>query len=58
MNKQIVDNMIKSPTVTFDYFGGKKIMKIHSYINNKNKMVINQDEACLLLIELNKFINS
>lgn len=52
MNKQLY------PAITFDYFGGKKIMNIHSYINNKSKMVINKDEACLLLIELHKFINS
>ena len=35
----------------------EKILIVHSYINQKGKMLLNKAEAALLLIELYKFIN-
>lgn len=50
---------IEAPVVTVDdFYNEEKVLIIHNYINMKGKMVINKEEAALLLIELYKFINS
>lgn len=50
---------IEAPIVTVDdFYNDEKTLIIHNYINMKNKMVLNKEEACLLLLELYKFVNS
>lgn len=51
--------IIEAPVVTVDdFYNDEKTLIIHSYINLKGKMVLNKEEASLLLIELHKFVNS
>jgi hypothetical protein len=53
------NKIIEAPVVTIDdFFNEEKTLIIHNYINMKNKMVLNKEEASLLLIELYKFVNS
>ncbi len=50
---------IESPVVTVDdFYHEEKTLIIHSHINMKGKMILNKEEASLLLIELYKFIKS
>ena len=52
-------NIIEAPVVTVDHFySEEKTLIIHNYINMKGKMVLNKEEASLLLIELYKFVSS
>ena len=52
-------SVIEEPIVTIDYLSNdNKVITVHSHINNKGKMVLNQDEAKLLLIEIWKFVNN
>jgi hypothetical protein len=51
--------MIEAPVVTVDDFYGyndNDRLVIHSHINEKGKMILNKEEACLLLVELYRFI--
>ena len=51
--------IIEAPVVTVDdFYNDEKTLIIHSYINLKGKMVLNKEEASLLLVELHKFVNS
>ena len=51
--------IIEAPVVTLDdFWNDAKVLIIHSHINTKGKMILNKEEALLLLIELQKFINS
>jgi hypothetical protein len=51
--------MIEYPIVTIDdFYNDEKVIVVHSHINLKGKMILNKDEATLLLIELYKFIKS
>jgi hypothetical protein len=45
---------IEVPVVTID----EKTLVIHNYINIRGKMVLNKEEASLLLLELYKFVNA
>jgi len=57
LKKQI--NMIEQPVVTIDdFYNDEKVIVVHSHINLKGKMILNKDEASLLLLELYKFIKS
>jgi hypothetical protein len=50
--------LIETPVVTVDnFYNEEKTLIIHNYINMKGKMVLNKEEASLLLLELYKFIN-
>ena len=50
---------VEEPIITIDKFiDDAPRLTLHNYISLKGKMVINKSEACLLLIELQKFINS
>lgn len=52
-------HIIEAPVVTVDdFYSEEKTLVIHSHINAKGKMILNKEEAGLLLIELYKFINS
>jgi len=54
-----MDKIIEAPVVTVDdFYYDEKMLIIHNYINMKGKMILNKEEASLLLIELYKFINS
>ena len=49
--------MIEAPVVTVDdYDEYNDRIIIHSHINEKGKMILNKEEACLLLVELYRFI--
>jgi hypothetical protein len=51
--------MIEAPVVTVDDFYGyddNDRLVINSHINEKGKMILNKEEACLLLLELYRFI--
>jgi hypothetical protein len=51
--------MVEYPVVTIDdFYNDEKVIVVHSYINLKGKMILNKDEASLLLLELYKFIKS
>ena len=53
------DKYIESPIVTVDdFYNDEKTLIIHNYINLKGKMVLNKQEASLLLLELYKFVKS
>lgn len=53
------NKIIEEPIVTIDDFHNEeKTLIIHNYINMKGKIVLNKEEASLLLLELYKFINS
>lgn len=50
-------SVIESPVVTIDdFWNEEKHIIIHSHINTKGKMVLNKEEAMLLIAELYKFI--
>jgi len=49
---------IEAPVVTIDeFYNDEKTLIVHSHINTKGKMILNKQEAGLLLIELSKFIS-
>ncbi len=51
--------MVEQPVVTIDnFYNDEKVLVVHSHINSKGKMILNKDEASLLLLELYKFIKS
>ena len=53
-----VEDIIEAPVVTVDeFYNDEKTLIVHSHINTKGKMILNKQEASLLLIELCKFIN-
>lgn len=59
MNQETKNKIIVAPVVTVDDYGNdNKTLTIHSYINKTGKMVLNEEEASLLLVELYKFINT
>ena len=59
MGYETENKIIEAPVITIDdFYNDKKTLIIHNYINNKGKMVLNKQEASLLLIELYKFVNS
>jgi hypothetical protein len=50
--------IIEVPVVTIDeFYNDEKVLIVHSYKNEKGKMILNKQEAGLLLIELCKFIS-
>lgn len=50
--------IIEQPIVTIDdFYNDEKVLVIHSNINIKGKMILNREEASLLLLELYKFIS-
>jgi hypothetical protein len=54
-----VEDSIEAPVVTIDeFYNDEKTLIVHSYINRAGKMILNKQQASLLLIELYKFINS
>lgn len=59
MSYETDNKIIESPVVTIDdFYNEEKTLTVHNYINMKGKMVLNKEEASLLLIELYKFVNS
>ena len=59
MSYETKDKIIEAPIVTVDDFhNAEKTLIVHNYINMKGKMVLNKEEASLLLLELYKFVNS
>ena len=59
MKHQTENKLIEAPVVTVDdFYSEEKTLIIHNYINMKGKMILNKEEASLLLLELYKFINS
>lgn len=51
--------IIEKPIITINDFNNKeKVFTLHNHINMKGKLVLNKEEASLLLIELHKFIKS
>ena len=49
--------MIEQPVVSIDeFYNDEKVLIVHSHINQKGKMILNKEEASLLLLELYKFI--
>ena len=53
------EKTIEAPVVTIDdFYNDEKTIVIHNYINMKGKMVLNKEEASLLLLELYKFVNA
>ena len=53
------EEIVEVPVVTVDdFYNGEKTLTVHSHINQKGKMILNKEEAALLLIELYKFIYS
>lgn len=54
-----IGNAIVTGRVTVDdFYNEEKTLIVHNYINMKGKMVLNKEEASLLLLELYKFVNS
>lgn len=52
------NQFIEIPDISIDaYTYNEKVLIIHSHINTKGKMILNKQEAGLLLIELSKFIS-
>ena len=52
------NQFIEIPDVSIDANTyNEKVLVIHSHINTKGKMILNKQEAGLLLIELSKFIS-
>jgi hypothetical protein len=52
------NQIIEVPVVTIDeFYNDEKVLIVHSYKNEKGKMILNKQEAGLLLIELCKFIS-
>ncbi len=59
MTNEVPEKIIEAPVVTIDdFYDDEKTLIIHNYINMKGKMVLNKDEASLLLLELYNFIKS
>jgi len=59
MSHETENKIIEAPVTTIDdFYNEEKTLIIHNYINMKGKMVLNKEEASLLLLELYKFINS
>ena len=59
MSYETENKIIEAPVVTIDdFYNEEKTLIIHNYINMKGKMVLNKEEASLLLLELYKFVNS
>lgn len=59
MSYKTENKLIEAPVVTIDdFYNEEKTLIVHNYINMKGKMVLNKEEASLLLIELYKFVNS
>ncbi len=59
MSYETENKIIEAPVVTVDeFYNEEKTLIVHNYINTKGMMVLNKEEASLLLIELYKFINS
>lgn len=59
MSYETENKIIEAPVVTIDdFYNEEKTLIIHNYINMKGKMVLNKEEASLLLIELYKFVKS
>ena len=53
------NKIIETPVITIDdFYNEEKTLIIHNYINIRGKMVLNKEEASLLLIELYKCVNS
>jgi len=54
-----MEGVIEAPVITIDDVddSGKRIV-VHNYINTKGKMVLGREEACLLLLELYKFVHA
>jgi hypothetical protein len=50
------NKLITAPIVTYDEYSEQKVLILHNYVNMKGKLVVNQDEAQLLLLELYKFM--
>ena len=49
--------MIEYPVVSIDeFYNDERVLVIHTHINQKGKMILNKEEASLLLLELYKFI--
>lgn len=58
MSYETESKIIEAPVVTVDdFYNEEKTLIIHNYINMKGKMVLNKEDASLLLIELYKFVN-
>jgi hypothetical protein len=50
-------DFIEQPVVSIgNSINGEKTLIIHSHINQKGKMILNKDEALLLIVELYKFV--
>ena len=59
MSYETENKIIEAPVVTIDdFYNEEKTLIIHNYINMKGKMVLNKEEASLLLLELYKFVNA
>ena len=59
MSYETKEKIIEAPVVTVDdFYNEEKTLIIHNYINLKGKMVLNKEEASLLLLELYKFVKS
>lgn len=59
MNYKTETKIIEAPVVTIDdFYNDEKTIVIHNYINMKGKMVLNKEEAYLLLLELYRFVNA
>lgn len=51
------NKIIEAPVISIDDYNLDKVFILHNYINTKGKLVINKEEASLLILELYKFIN-
>jgi len=59
MNNSSINKMIETPVTSIEGLLEEELrLVIHSHINAKGKMVLNKEEAALLMIELYKFTNS
>ena len=51
-------NVTEKPVVSVDeFYNDQNVLVVHSHITDKGRMILNKEEAQLLLIELYKFIN-
>lgn len=52
-----MEQNIECPIITYDnFYNNEKTIIIHSHINEKGKMILNESEALLLIAELYKFV--
>jgi hypothetical protein len=59
MSCETENKINEAPVVSVDdFYHEKKTLIVHNYINIEGKMVLNKEQASLLLIELYKFVNS